>query len=466
MSRSLSRMARQYAALVGLGGMLAACGGAPRTAVSAPPAPIPADVDVADSLPNAPDVYRSAGLIVPDSGGMPFVGTVRYLASRSTDSTLVLVAISLANRALTFTPLGAYRRASYGVTIDLGEPSRAVIHLESLDTVEVASFREATRAEESIIYRRYVRVQPGAYQLTLSVRDAGGTRQASQRVAITVPRLAAGTVSSPIPVYRGTPRSSPDSLPQLIPNIRSVAVFGRDSTMPIYLEGYGMAPTARLVISVANPDMATLWSDTLGLPQRGELRDAILDLPVTALGVGRATVRASLVGSADTVQTPVFVTFGERWTIGSFDEMLSLLRYFASEARLQALRDAPTSERAALWTSFLRETDPNPRTPQHEALEGYFDRLGRANDTFRERDRPGWLTDRGRVLATLGEPDQVLQDAFAGGPPSNRSSAQTWLYSRYRLRLVFTNQAGPGRWRLDPQSETAFESVAQQVRAR
>ncbi len=443
-----------------------ACGPGRRPAAS-PPVPRPETLEpaVVDSLPSASEILRAAGLIVPDSGALPFVATVRFLAGPVPDSTLVMVGVSLSNRALTFAPLGTRRRAAYAITIDVTQQNRRVAHVQSVDTVEVASFREATRGGESILFRRYVPVAPGSYEFMLAVRDEGEMHQALQRIHLTVPRFVSGTLSSPITVYRGTPRFSPDSLPQLIPNVRSTVIFGRDSTMPIYLEGYGLRADARLVVSVVNKDMATLWSDTLSLPQRGQLSNAILDLPVPDLGIGHATVRASLVGTTDTVQTPVFVTFGERWTIGSFDEMLSLLRYFAAASKLAALRDVSPRDRAHLWAAFLRETDPNPRTPQHEALEAYFDRLARANDTFHEREGPGWLTDRGRVLATLGEPDQVLQEAFTGGLPSNRSSVQTWVYSRYGLRLVFSNQAGSRRWRLQPQSETQFETVAEQVRA-
>ncbi|HET7583986.1 MAG TPA: GWxTD domain-containing protein [Gemmatimonadaceae bacterium] len=450
--------------LIAAATIVAGCGGTQRLTDDPAPRPEPTETALVDSLPRAGDIFRRAGLIVPDSGTIPFVATVRYLAGATPDSTLALVAMSLSNRALTFVPEGTRRVASYGVAITVTQNDRPVVRMESVDTVQVATFREASRSDESIIFRRYVPLSPGTYRMTLAVRDESGTRQSAQSVPLTVPRLGPGGVSSPVTIYQGTPRSSTDSLPQLIPNTRSLIVFGRDSTVPIYLEGYGLPPDARVVVSVANADQVTLWDDTLTLPERGALRDAILDLPVADLGLGRVTVRASVAGSPDTVETPVFVSFGEQWALDSFDDVLSLLRYFATAARLQALRDAPPADRTKRWAEFLRETDSNPRTPEHEALEAYFERLARANDTFRERDRAGWLTDRGRVLATLGEPDQVLQDPFAGGATSTRSSTQIWVYYRYQLRLAFTRQSGATRWRLDPASATRFDAVAQQVR--
>ena len=181
--------------------------------------------------------------------------------------------------------------------------------------------------------------------------------------------------------------------------------------------------------------------DTVNLVRQGTLSSALLDFPVASIGVGPVTVLASLVGSSDTVQAPLFLSFGDEFGITSFDQLLSYLRYFISPERLQALRDTPPEQRAAAWAAFWKSTDPNPATTEHEALRDYFKRIATANSRYREKGIAGWLTDRGKVYVTLGEPDQAGQQM---GATSARTRAEIWVYTQYNLRLIFTMQGSVG----------------------
>ena len=147
----------------------------------------------------------------------------------------------------------------------------------------------------------------------------------------------------------------------------------------------------------------------------------------------------------------------------SFDDLLNYLRYFATPERLQALRDLPADQRAAGWAQFWKETDPDPATIENEALRDYFERITIANQRFKEQGTPGWLTDRGKVFITLGEPDQIQGSTT----PTNSTTGQNqyWAYARHSLRLEFVDQNGFGRWRLTTQSEASFEQVANTERA-
>jgi GWxTD domain-containing protein len=142
--------------------------------------------------------------------------------------------------------------------------------------------------------------------------------------------------------------------------------------------------------------------------------------------------------------------------------MLTLLRFYASDARLGQLRQASGAERAAAWSTFFTETDPDPRTPVHEGLRTYFSRLTVANERFTDEGASGWQSDRGEVYVTLGEPDQMLEQGDQGF--NQRGRAQLWNYHQHRLQLVFIDQSGFGRWRLTSSSEVDFQSVAQRVR--
>jgi GWxTD domain-containing protein len=403
--------------------------------------------------------------LLASTGPVPFVGSVGYLAGATPDSTLALVTLSLANRALTFSRMGEVYEATYQVQLDVRQGSTVVRHTEAREAVRVASFRETSRGDESIIFQQVIVVPPGQYTLAYAVRDAGGGRSATQEAALVVPRLAAGALSSPITVLEVTPRVSTDSLPQIVANPRSTASFGRDTLVPVYLEGYGTgAQQLPVTVAVRGDGGSALWTDTLSLARRGALFSGVINVPVAKIGVGVTTLVARRGDSSDSARVPVFVTFGDELPVASFEEMLNYLRYYTTPGRIQALRDAPASERPAAWSTFLRETDPVPSTPQHEGLRDYFVRIRVANERFREEGMPGWTTERGMVLISLGEPDQVYEQ---GGTDLNqRGRAQVWEYRTHRVQLVFIDQSGFGRWRMTLGSQADFRSAVARVQAR
>jgi GWxTD domain-containing protein len=279
---------------------------------------------------------------------------------------------------------------------------------------------------------------------------------------IGVPRFTAGSVSSPVPVYEARAREQLGAPPDIIPSPRSTAVFGRDSVIRIYAEGYGEGATLPVRVHVkADESSSVLWSDTVALARHGDHFSSVFSVPVARLGVGVMTLGISGPGSADTVSIPLFVAFGEELPVATFSQMLEYLRYFVSSQRLQALREAPTETRAALWAAFLRDTDPVPQTPSHEGLRDYFSRIAQANVRFREEGQPGWLTDRGRVSIALGPPDQIYEPSMSN--VGTRGRTLIWEYREHRLQAVFVDQTGFGRWRMTLTSESEFEAVVRRV---
>ena len=75
----------------------------------------------------------------------------------------------------------------------------------------------------------------------------------------------------------------------------------------------------------------------------------------------------------------------------------------------------------------------------------------------------GWLTDRGRVYVTLGEPDQAGQPLGTSGSTA-RSRAEIWVYTQYNLRLIFQNQ-GVGHLRLSPSSRADFDKIVHRLQS-
>ena len=445
--------------LAGLTAVFAGCGGSnPGRAPSRSLEVLPTD----GALTDATRFYRAMGLASAHTP-VSFVGKAAFFASPTPDTTLMLVTVSIPTRSLTFAREADVYRAQYSVQLRLNRASAEVQRVDASEVVRVGSFRETTRTDESVIFQRYVRLAPGLYTLGFTVRDMGSTRVSADTLGISVPRLGSESVSSPLAVYTIRARQRLDSLPTALPSPRSTAVFGRDTAVVVYLEAYGSAPAVPIRIGVRNESGTLLWADTSTLSRHGGLLSGVVAIPVARLGVGVGNVSFTRLDTRDSSATPIFVSFGDDLPVAPFEDMLQYLRFYISPSRLAALRSAPPERRAQLGIDFLRATDPDPGTPTHEGLRDYFGRIQIANDRFRSEGTAGWLSDRGMVYVTLGEPDQVaeqivnVRDRRLG--TAQRVPVQLWEYRRHRVQLLFTDEMQAGRWELTPDSENEFRAL-------
>lgn len=448
---------RRHSVVLGLIGALACSSSVTQVNREPDPRLIPA---AGAPVPDVSELYRRIGLIAAP-GAVSFVGKVSSFASASPDTTLVLVSISIPNRALTFAREGERYRAPYEVKLTLNRGGSEAASVNVMEIVRVGSFREINRTDESVIFQHYFRVPPGTYGMTAMVRDVGGSRSASQETEITVPALGPGKLSTPLLVYEATGRTTLDSSPSLLASPRSSAVFGRDSTVAIYVEAYGQGTRLPVEFTVRNDKGAQVWRDSTALARRGALFSGVVNVPISTVGVGVGQVAFTRHDGSDTVKAPLFVSFGEDIPLMSFEDMLGFLRFFANAGRLNALRTAPLEARATVWARFLRETDPIPETPINEDMQAYFSRIQLANAQFRIDRNPGWLSDRGMVFVGLGEPDQIFErnvnQAISTTQMSGSTRLQIWQYRNYNTQLVFYEETG--RWRLTRPSETEFLSL-------
>ena len=401
-------------------------------------------------------IYRGMGLIA-GTGTISFVASVSFFTSPSSDTTLVLLAMSLPSRSLAFTREGDRYSAEYSVRVEARRGTAIVKEIDAKEVVRVPTFREVSRTDESVIWQQYMRLAPGRYTLAISLKDEVALRAAGEEVTLEVPRLSDGALGTPIAVYEAIPRTSVDSLPRLLARPRSTATFGADSLVPVYLEASGPQAPATVEVRAIGDGDQELWKSTFDLTQRQSVRSTTIVVPVLRLGIGVSTLVVTAPGSPDTVRTRLLVSLGDDLPIASFGEMLNYLRWFAPPERIKTLRDAPPATRNEVWAQFLRSTDPVPGTPEHEALRDYFLRIRAANLRFREDGPIGWQTDRGTAYVGLGEPDQIHDSSLQD--PSQRVRQLVWEYTAYRVQLVFTDQSGFGRWRLSNSGRAELETA-------
>jgi len=434
------------------------------TAKTPQSAPRPEPGAAVATLFDAGAVYGSMGLLVTGPP-LPFVATVHYMADATPDSTLALFALSLANHALSFQREGTGFAAQYHVDVAFQGDSGSVRQFATDDTVRVRTFQETLRADESVIYQQFIGVPPGVYRVNVTVRDRGGPAASHRERTDTVPRFAGQGMSGPIAVYQGLGRSRRSEVPQLLANPRATLSYGADS-LRFYVEAYGAAPGARLSVHALDQGGHEIWRDTVTLKGSEALATALAVLRPGELPVGAGTFEVVPVGAGSAVarSAPFLVSFSDQWAITNYDEMISLLRYFERQDWVDRLRHAPPDQRPTVWREFYKATDPVEITPENEALEAYFRRIQIANQRFREAGEPGWLTDRGEVLISLGDPDDVFD--FSSDVSRTGSRGIRWTYNALRLTLFFQDQTGFGRFRLTPLSRAEFQRALAQVRHR
>ncbi|MGH7538391.1 MAG: GWxTD domain-containing protein [Gemmatimonadales bacterium] len=436
---------------------LHSCG--PWQRVGAPDRPQPG-VEVA-RLFDAATIYDRMGFFVTGAP-LPMVATLRYLAGPTPDSTLALFALSLASNSLSFRRDANEFVAEYRVEVVLRSDSAASVQLASDQMVRVRSFQETLRADESIVFQGFLMAPPGAYSASVMIRDRNSPAFARRERADTVPRFAGPSLSSPIPFYEGVGRGSLGDRPDLLANPRATLPYGAD-TLRFYVEGYGLAMGTRLAVEASDLSDNVLWRDTVALEHAAGLARTTVRLAAAQLPVGEEELRLETVGGAARTRTRLLVSFSSQWVITNYTEMVSLLRYFEQQNQVAKLRNAPPEQRAEVWREFWKATDPVPVTPENEALDAYLLRVQTANLRFQETGRPGWLTDRGEVSITLGDPDEVFD--FSGSAAS-RGGVQgiRWTYNSLRLTLLFQDLTGFGRFELTPSSRADYLQVLARVR--
>ena len=441
-----------------LAGGVAACGGTQRPVSD----PRPEPGAVVSTLFDAGSVYGAMGLLVAGPP-LPFVATLDYVADATPDSTLAVFGLSLSNHALTFQRDGNMFTAHYHVEVTFRSDTGAVRQLASDETVRVQSFQETQRGDESVIYQQFIGVPPGIYKVMVTVRDRSGPAASHQDRTDTVPRFAGQGTSAPLAVYRGTGRTRASDVPKLLVNPRATVAYGAD-TLRFYLEAYGERPGARWLARALDLGGHEIWHDTVALAGTQELSSGVAQLAPGVLPVGAGRFEIGRVGSAATHTAPFLVSFSDQWAITNYDQMISLLRYFERQDWVDKLRHAIPDQRPAVWQQFYKATDPVELTPENEALDGYFRRVQIANQRFREAGEPGWLTDRGEVFITLGEPDDVFD--FTSDVSRAGVRGVRWTYNGFRLTLFFQDNTGFGRFRLTPLSRAEYQRVVAQQRRR
>lgn len=241
------------------------------------------------------------------------------------------------------------------------------------------------------------------------------------------------------------------------------------------LETYNAeADTAQLALTVKDSAGKTVLSTPASparLPKGGGMLTGTLDL--TGLPPGRYALTAGLAidgrqversagfqmaDLAETVAKAADAKAAERTTdVGYFadmnekelDQAEAALVLIAKSGELSIYDDKLSlSAKRKFLTDFWARRDPTPGTPQNEIREQFYNAIAYANKNYREGGRgtaPGWKSDRGRVYARNGVPDEVLRRTQQGNAPPY----EVWRYTKGKGRYyIFADRTGFGAYNI------------------
>jgi len=405
---------------------------------------------------NATQFYQKLGRLAADAP-LPFVGTVAFAAG-SADSVIGILGLSLENRALAFQREGNVFVARYRVSLSFKRQGAPTVDVAREEVVRVPTFQETLRADESILFQQVLRLVPGTYSVSVTVRDVGSTSESRAQADFTAPSFGAASVSAPILAYQATGRGNLADPLNIVLNPRGSVGYGSD-TLLAYIEGYRYPKPTTVPFKVVDEQGHVIHEDELRFRGGHEVESQVIRLSPDSVALGELQLA---VGEGNQERkVSALVSFTQAWVVTNFDEMLDLLRYFGHDREISAMRKAPESERARMWREFYVATDPNNLTPENEALNQYFGRVAQANQRFTDEGVPGWRTDRGEVFINLGPPDESIENT----PGTTAERVLRWAYLNLRLELYFRDESGFGRLKLVPASRAEYERTLARIRS-
>ena len=151
-------------------------------------------------LLNTTQFYQRLGRLAAGDP-MPFVGTVAFAAGPG-DSVIAVLGLSLENRSFAFQREGNSFVARYRVGLSFKRDGSPPVDLAREELVRVATFQETQRADESVLFQQVLRLVPGNYKVTVTVRDASSTAESSATSEYTAPKYGGATYSAPVLTYQ------------------------------------------------------------------------------------------------------------------------------------------------------------------------------------------------------------------------------------------------------------------------
>jgi GWxTD domain-containing protein len=116
------------------------------------------------------------------------------------------------------------------------------------------------------------------------------------------------------------------------------------------------------------------------------------------------------------------------------DDLFEEAKYIASEDEIDQYKKINTTEakREYLY-NFWKKRENNPEDPKAIPYKDFIQRVAESNQKFTSMKKPGWKTDRGRVLIEYGEPSEIDRNPNS----TDTKPYETWRYNEIQGGVIF-----------------------------
>lgn len=330
-------------------------------------------------------------------------------------------------------------------------------------------------------------VAPGRYRLEATVLNAAGQRKAQQAADIqgyTAPPPASDLLLAPM---MRVADNATDTVPHAGEMRRGNTLIAATATLRLtplrtrayyLLEAYNhgeldqtgsmqvaVLDSARKVITRTPPVAVRIGAgggllkgqlDLEGLPEGRYTMQVAVDLGGKTVERSASFTMAPLATTVErnAALTRASLTTDEGYfaamTEAQLDTAAAPLLYLANASERSLIRGfdklSPAAKRRFL-IEFWQKRAPDKSSASNPVRERFYEAIDFANRAFSEgtrRPQAGWRTDRGRIYAKNGAPDDVLRRPSGGTLPY-----EVWRYTRGRSRYyVFADRTGLGAYNL------------------
>jgi GWxTD domain-containing protein len=370
-------------------------------------------------------------------------------------------------------------KSSYLVSVRVADSTGLALYQQSWQSNAYASGDSNAYTVEIVDFA----VAPGKYRFEVAVEDSVSGRKLS--AATDLQALSDSSMASDLliaPEMRLA--TATDTVPRpgefrtgnnLVTATARVLLTPLRATVFYLLEVYAEAD-AEGTLSVAIRDSTGGTSmKTQPLPVKvtagGSVLKGQLDLTglppgtygmVADLQLGGRTIQRSaefsMAGLSETLAKDAARREAERITDQGYFAAMSDEELESAEAPLEYIADTrelsawssklSTDAKRRFLTSFWQRRDPTPNTPRNERRESFYAAVDYANKQFKEGGRnavSGWRSDRGRIYAKNGSPDEVFRRQQEGRAPPY----EVWSYAKGKgYYYIFADRSGFGAYTL------------------
>lgn len=135
-------------------------------------------------------------------------------------------------------------------------------------------------------------------------------------------------------------------------------------------------------------------------------------------------------------------------------DFLSKVSLIITKQERKVFLELPDAGKPAFIEEFWKSRNPDPDSQVNDFREEYEKRVEEAARLFRNENKPGWLTDRGRIMILFGPPDDRL--TYPAGAGLGMACYEEWIYGDFPV--LFVDRHCNGEYRLETNDLSSLRS--------